>query len=182
MLVTPPACRGWASPLATSVAELVVYVPVQDNQQLLHCPGIFNSQDPEWNKPLHHLIPARSEIRRRAALAINLRSGFCCSWLSCQLSKLLLAFLWSKQMPVRGTSYAHQTQGVWDPRIWSGLQRQMTNSVLSCLISGVRTDHKTRRVLVFENDLVKLSAGKDAWGEGVDLTVVANSLLLIKDK
>lgn len=58
----------------------------------------------------------------------------------------------------------------------------MTNSVLSCLISGVRTDHKTRRVLVFENDLVKLSAGKDARGEGVDLAVVANSLLLIKDK
>ena len=58
----------------------------------------------------------------------------------------------------------------------------MTNSVLSCLISGVRTDHKTRWVLVFENDLVKLSAGKDAWGEGVVLTVVANRLLLVKDK
>lgn len=56
----------------------------------------------------------------------------------------------------------------------------MTNSVLPCLISGVRTDHQTRWVLVFENDLVKPSAGKDAWGEGVDLAVVANRLLLVK--
>lgn len=58
----------------------------------------------------------------------------------------------------------------------------MTNSVLSCLISGARTDHKTRWVVVFENDLVKLGAGKDAWEEGVDLTGVANRLVLVKDK
>jgi len=58
----------------------------------------------------------------------------------------------------------------------------MTNSVLSSLILGVRTDHKTREVVVFGNNLVKPTAGKDAWGEGVDLTVVANRLLLVKEK
>lgn len=56
----------------------------------------------------------------------------------------------------------------------------MTNSVLSCLISAVRTEHETRWVSVFENDLVKPSAGKDARGEGIDLAVVANRLLLVR--
>lgn len=46
----------------------------------------------------------------------------------------------------------------------------------------MRTDRKTRWVSAFENNLVEPSAGEGAWGEGVDLTVVANRLLLIKDK